>query len=296
MSEHVERHYVSPEFFRSRALESEEEREQVVPLLETKSSLARPVLAWARVAFLTHLAVDPSAGDPRTRDAWSVCAEVAESLFAMSETPVRETVERVIGGRARSLPGAEGASFADAENWLTAFFLARTRRDAERLEFLCRIPVDRIRRAESVGGFVFDEYVYSWIHALQDHTLDRSTLSQNLLRAFELSDPSENPDTDGDYLRDIVFPQLNVFLRAAQLDTEEFNRGLEKGLRGFRSYYTQSPERAKDLDGVLPLGLLAVSCMAFDLGGEHSGFKPQFRSDYLPDHILARTWERLDLR
>lgn len=292
MDSFIERHYESPEVFQSRVLESEDEREKAIPLLEMKSSLAGPVLSTVRVAALTHLAVDPRAGSLHTWEAWLAYAEVAESLFAVSEAPVNETIERKIGKKVRSLTGVGVSGFSDAGNWLEAYFLARTCRDEEKLEFLSRIPVDTIRSAQVESGFDYDEYVYSWISALQDYTLDRSTLSRNLLRALELSDPRENPDTDSGYLNKIILPQINALLRAAELNTEEFNQGLDKGLRSFRSYYTESPERAKDLNGVLPLGLFAISCMAFDLGNEHAGFNPEFNTDYLPDHILMRIWER----
>lgn len=288
----IERHYEGSEEYRNKALSSRERRARLISLLELNSSVAGAVLGGVRVEAEMHLAIDPGAGELSTWEAWTAYAEVAEALFAMSQASQGAVVERVIDKETRSLVGTGVAEFAHAGNWLKAFFLARTCRDEQKLESLCNVSVEDLREAQVVAGIEFEEYIYYWVSTLQDFTLDRPSVKANLVRSFELSTPDGDLDPRKDSFDLLIVPQLNAFLRAAERNTEKFNEGIEQGLLRFRSYYTATQERSEELGGVVPLGLFAIACLAFDLSTLYPEFTPEFNSDYLPGNILNRTWER----
>jgi hypothetical protein len=292
MYDFIDRHYEGLEVHRDKVLQSKKKRARLVSLLELNPAAVGSVLVGAKIDAEVHLSIDPGATELGTWEAWTAYMEVAEAIFAITQTPKGRTTERVIDKKPRSLSGTGVEEFAHAGNWLTAFFLARTCRDEQRLEFLCNVSIEDLREAQVKSGVEFEEYVYYWISTLQDFTLDRSSVKSNLAKSFELSTPTGPSDPKREVLDLLILPQLNTFLRAAEGNTEKFNEGIEQGLRSFRSYYTATEERSKDIDGVVPMGLLSASCLAFDLSVENPEFQPEFNSDYLPERILNRFWER----
>ncbi|NKI44557.1 immunity 49 family protein [Streptomyces sp. LD120] len=52
-----------------------------------------------------------------------------------------------------------------------------------------------------------------------------------------------------------------------------------------KAYWTADEDRAKDPDGSLALAPLAMACLAYD-----GGIPLNVASDYLPRHLLQRSW------
>ncbi|MFV2195428.1 immunity 49 family protein [Nocardiopsis sp. LOL_012] len=236
------------------------------------------------------LALDPRAAQLETWQAWTTSMQVAHALFALSTAPEGTGVECVIDRRPRRLTATGPRYFTNAGHWTQAFFLALTCREEERWKELCRVPVDLLREAGESKGTRYNTYLYHWIAALQAFILHRPELVDELTAAMELSAPGRAEIGAAETLDKLVFPQMNTFLKFAQGDSDAFNDALADGLRLFRDYHTASEERAAKIDGAVPLGLLALACMAYDRSHFEPGFRLEVESGYLPKHIVERSW------
>ncbi|MFW6641423.1 immunity 49 family protein [Nocardiopsis algeriensis] len=266
-----------------------EKIEKQVSWLVNKPMMAGMSLDSIALEARVCLSVDPTAGEWLTWEAWTTWMQVAEAPFAMCSIEPGETVERMINQKRRTLryllPGPE----CDAGTWLTAFSLAVTCRDENRVMSLCQITPAFLREASEKHGGAYDEYIYPWIAALQDFILNRPTLGDNLYQAMDLSRPENASISDAESLNFLVFPVIESLYRLAQQDTGKFNEAMEQGTRLFRAYYTADEERSRDTNGAVPLQLFGIACMAYDLAQVVPGFNPDLESGYLPKHILERS-------
>ncbi|PDP89341.1 hypothetical protein CQJ94_02445 [Glycomyces fuscus] len=240
----------------------------------------------ARIA----LAMDPDASELVTWEAWTTWMQVSEAVFAMSTAPPDSTVERLINHRTRTLEAIPPRHTSDAGTWIDAFFLAITCRDEARVRSLCQIPVSFLKEAGERDGGGYDDYIYPWVAALQDFILNRPELGDNLYEAMRLSDPDHAEISSAENLNTFVFPPMNALYRLAEHDTEKFDEAMAQGIQLFHDYYTADEERTKDVMGAVPLFLLGVACLAYDTNQLAPDFNPDFSSDYLPKHILQRSW------
>lgn len=286
----ISRHDASKEGYRRYLEGSEEDRRLQVSRIERKSSYIDFAFQNLKLEANFRLAMDPQAMDVLTWDSWTTYMQIAEVLFAVSAAPPGSTVERLIAREVRSLDSVNPGTSINGENWLTAFFLSVTCRDNERSRSLCEVPVDLLRCAGEGQGRNQDDYVFPWISAIQDLVLGRPTLSDNLLAAMELSEPGRIRAGTAHQVDHLVFPQIHSLYRLSQQDAESLNEALGQGLLLFRDYFTRSEEREKSLEGVIPLGLLAIACMTRDMSQVRSGFDLTVRSEYLPEGILNETW------
>ncbi|WP_327245087.1 immunity 49 family protein [Streptomyces sp. NBC_01320] len=224
--------------------------------------------------------VDPEAAELETWEAVVSAMQVGSALFAVTGATAG-TVECRINREIRSLPAIGPRSFADAGNWLTAFWLAIVCRDQKRMTQLCQIPLDRLRSPEGE----YDEYIYHWVDALQTYWLQSPGLVEKLVAAIEGSYPEAVSVTPRDLLQGVLYPPINLFHRFARRDEEGFNQALVEALELHQAYWTADEDRAKDPDGRIALGPLAIACLA------HDGEIPlTVESAYLPKHLLQRSW------
>lgn len=64
-----------------------------------------------------------------------------------------------------------------------------------------------------------------------------------------------------------------------------FNEALVQALQLHKEYWTANEERQETSDGDIPLDVLALTCLAHDAG------RPiDVESEYLPEHLLKRSW------
>ncbi|MFD6096005.1 immunity 49 family protein [Nocardiopsis flavescens] len=266
-----------------------EEIEEQVSWLVTAPSMAGMALDNIALEAQVCLAVDPRAAELLTWEAWTTWMQVAEAPFAMCVLEPGQTTERMINQKVRTLHHLPPGPECDAGTWLTAFFLAVTCRDEKRVASLCGITPEFLREASEARGGAFDDYVYPWIAAIQDFILNRPSLGDNLYRAMELSKPENTTISTPENLDRLVFPVMNAFYRLVEQDTAEFDGAMEQGIRLFRDFYTSDEERARHSDGTVPLRLLGLACMAYDLARIVPDFHPDLDSPYFPVHILERT-------
>ncbi|WP_141924000.1 immunity 49 family protein [Haloactinospora alba] len=237
-------------------------------------------------------ALDPTSRYVETWEAWVAAMQVSYALFASSVFEEGSTVTCRIDHENRTLPTTGPQYYTNASNWITAFYLATICREKERKQWLCRIPVELLRQAGQSEGTVYNEHIYHWIGALQAYTRgnEQSRLTDELTSAIKLSHPDRAQVGDAETLNKRVFPPMDLFRLFIQRKITEFNESLASALRMHKEYFTATEERAEDIDGVVALGPLAIACMAYDAGYWDPEFQLEVESEYMPKHLLERSW------
>ncbi|MFF9058385.1 immunity 49 family protein [Streptomyces sp. NPDC014882] len=224
---------------------------------------------------------DPTAEKLETWEAWVMAMQVGSALFASATAPEGSTVECMIGHEVRTIPAVGITHFVDAGTWLDAFWLAVVCRDQVRMTQLCQVPIETLR----ASGAVFEEYVYHWVDALQTYWLERPGLGDKLVAAFDGTDPDRLRFMDRETMLKVLYPPINLFYRFVGQDPVKFNEALVQALQLHKEYWTANEERQETSDGDVPLAILALTCLAHDAG------RPiEVESEYLPEHLLKRSW------
>lgn len=237
-------------------------------------------LGSATLHVHARAAVDPRAARLETWEAVVTAMQIYTAVFAVTGAS-EGAVERRIAHEVRTLSAIGPRPYADAGNWLTAFWLAVVCRDQKRLTELCEVSVDRLRSPDGA----YDEYVYHWVAALQAYWLRRPELVDELTAALQQSHPDIARGTPRDLLQNILYPPINVFYRFLRQDATGFNTALAEAVELHKAYWTADEDRTDDPSGMVALPLLAVACLAHD-----GGLPVEVTSDYLPQHLLERDW------
>ncbi|MEU9012595.1 immunity 49 family protein [Streptomyces sp. NPDC048479] len=248
--------------------------------LEESADMIDFAFSTAVMALRARCIVDPRAAAAETWEAAVKAMQLGSALFAVTSAS-EGTVECRIDRKMRILPAIGPRSFADAGNWLTAFWLAVVCREQQRMTQLCEIPLERLRSPEGQ----YDEYIYSWVDTLQTYWLRRPGLVEKLTAAFQASDPGVARVAPRDLLQGLLYPPINLFYHFVRKDEEGFSPALEEALKLHKAYWTLDEDREADLDGTIALGPLAIACLAHD-----GGIPIQIESEYLPKHLLQHGW------
>ena len=217
---------------------------------------------------------DPEADKVETWEACVTAMQIGHALFvaARATTP---TVECEVGHEKHVFRSGTGP-WADAGNWLTAFWLACVCRERQRTNDLCQVPVSLLREA---GGF--EEYMYAWVDALQAYWLRQPDLGDKLLAAVDATDPDVLRPASRSAVLNLMYPPMNLLTQLVRGDQDKFNTELAKTIEWHKDYWTRDEERARDSDGLIALGPLAIASLARD-----SGFTIDVDSPYLPKYLL----------
>ncbi|MFF1353328.1 immunity 49 family protein [Streptomyces sp. NPDC058297] len=227
-----------------------------------------------------HCAVDPRALALETWEATVNAMQVGSALFATSSR-IDGSVPCRINRDLLSIPATGAQPYSNAGDWLNAFWFAIVCRDQVRITQLCEIPVDLLR----ASGAAYDEYIYHWVGALQAYWLKRPGLVDELTSAIQNSYPDIARIADRGSLEKVLHQPINLFHQFLRKDDEGFNRALVEALEHHKQYWTETEEREESVKGFLALSLLAATCLAYD-----GGIPVEVESDYLPRHLLERSW------
>jgi len=83
----------------------------------------------------------------------------------------------------------------------------------------------------------------------------------------------------------VLYPPLNLFLQFLKRDQDQFNAALVQALQLHKEYWTADEDGRLSTDGDVALGPLAIACLAYDVG-----MTIEVESEYLPKHLLQRSW------
>ncbi|MGW7225130.1 immunity 49 family protein [Streptomyces cyaneofuscatus] len=248
--------------------------------LETTAVLIDSAFSSARLSLSARCVADPRASAIETWESTVNALQLGSALFAV--TGARDgSVECRINRKLRTIPATGPMSTADAGTWLSAFWLAVICRDQDRMTQLSEIPLERLRSPEGS----YDEYIYHWVDTLQSWWLRRPDLADKLIATIEASDPAVARIAPQDLLQAVLYPPINLFYHYVRNDRDGFTPALADALKLHKTYWTLNEDRAKDIDGSIALGPLAIACLAYD-----AEFPLDIESDYLPKHLLQRTW------
>ncbi|WP_371788231.1 immunity 49 family protein [Streptomyces griseoaurantiacus] len=248
--------------------------------LERSPASIDSMLGTAVLHVQARSIVDPRAARIETWEAVVTAMQVYSALFAVTGA-TEGTVQCRIDHEVRTLPAIGPRPYADAGNWLTAFWLTVVCRDQKRLTELSQIPLDRLRSEEGA----YDDYIYHWVAALQAYWSRRPGLVEELTAAMQQSHPDVATITPRDRLQQVLYPPINLFYRFLRQDAPGFNQALTEALELHKAYWTADEDRTGDPSGMMALAPLAVACLAHD-----GGIPIEVESDYLPKYLLERGW------
>ncbi|MGW7364313.1 immunity 49 family protein [Streptomyces sp. NPDC054841] len=234
------------------------------------------------VTVAARSAVDRRGSRLETWEAVVNTMQVGSALFRVTGAS-EGTVACRIHHEIRQLPAMGPRQFANAPNWLDAFWFAVICRDQKRMTELCEVPPDVLR----ASGAVHDEYLYHWVTTLQAYWSERpGDMVEALTQAFQQSHPDVARTAPRDWLQQISYPPINLFYRFIKRDHEGFNAALVEALEMHKGYWSQE-DRAGDVSGLWAIGPLAIACLAYD--GDFP-IDIDAVADQLPIHLLKRSW------
>jgi hypothetical protein len=224
--------------------------------------------------------LDPTANKVESWEATVLAMQTANAIFEVANAGEGE-VRLLLGEQTVTVPAGSTGDIAHAGNWVTAYYLAVICREQDRLKMLAETPIDLLR----ASGADFDEYIYAWIDTLQTYWQEGPDIGAKLQRAIELTDP-EAAEVSADLMLKVLYPPINLFYRFLENQREEFNDALAQALELNKEYW-DTPDEGRNYmpNGTLPLGPLAMTCFAYD-----AEFPIEVESDYLPKHLVQRTW------
>lgn len=165
--------------------------------------------------------IDPQAAAVETWEAAVSAMQLGSAMFAVTAA-TEGLVECRIDHEVRHIPAAGPQAYADAGNWLTAFWSAVVCREQKRMTQLCEIPLDRLRSPDGA----YDEYVYCWVDTLQTYWLRRPGLVEKLIATLEASHPEAISVAPRDLVQLVLYPPINLLHRFVRQDEEGFNEAL----------------------------------------------------------------------
>jgi hypothetical protein len=226
--------------------------------------------------------LDPDAELFETWEAWVTAMQLGSARFAMATAPEGSVVTYRIKEKEWHLPATGPRPHANADAWITAFYLALICRESERLNELAQVPVSLLRES----GATFDEYIYSWVETLQRYWLGQDGVSEHLVAAVDGTGPESAEYVDQALMSLVLYPPIILFYRYLRGDHAQFTEALVDAVKWHKSYWsTGGDDLAMDSNGYVALGPLAIACLARD-----HGFPIEVDSEYLPKALLNFAW------
>lgn len=102
---------------------------------------------------------------------------------------------------------------------------------------------------------------------------------------MDASDPDLLRPASRGAVLNLMYPPMNLLTQLVRGDQDRFNTELAKTIEWHKDYWTGDEERARDSDGLIALGPLAIACLARD-----SGFTIEVEIGYLPKYLLDGGW------
>lgn len=230
--------------------------------------------AFASALALGHArcAADPDVAEADSWDAWATAVQLGSALFTGAQPQECHLGEDLV----RQLPAIAAEPPADARAWLDAFYLAVVCRARDRIDRLCRVPLEALRRDDSV-----DEYVLHWIGTLQtygcQHPMD--DVVEGLLATIRTSAREVVTQAPGDFVDLIDYQPVALLHRLVTGEHDAFAEALAEALKNHADYWGDSAApRAR-----VALGPLAMASLAYD-----QGFPVAPKQPYLPTYLVNR--------
>ncbi|WP_276320559.1 immunity 49 family protein [Amycolatopsis suaedae] len=224
-------------------------------------------------------------GDPRAAwsETWYVfvrAMQASSAFFLAASKPEGEEIEFRYGEDTIRRPATGATRESHAANWLTAMYLNMIGRERQRIDLLAGVPIDLLRES----GPQYDEFLFSWVHALQVYWRGEDGLIDAVLEAMRGTEPERLQRFEAEPVLQLYYPPMELFYLLTQREDAKFNDSLATALELHKRYWTAEEERLRNPRGYVALGPLAMACLARD-----AGVTIEVESDYLPIHLLDGT-------
>ncbi|MFE3191649.1 immunity 49 family protein [Nocardia sp. NPDC059240] len=280
MKETIPHHGHSTNSDRRRA---EDLQSHLAALIESVEDIPESVGFAFGTALLTmqcNCWVDRDAKYFKTCESFATAMQLGAAMFAVSGSPSGELRESLIAGKVRSLPTIGANSFANVENWITAFYLAIVCRDQARMNELCRISSGSLRTSGAA-----DEFLYLWMDTLQKFWLQEDGLYAKLQQTIEASYAEVVEIASEGLLQTILYPPIHILHCLVFEGETQFNIALKDALELHKIYWTSDIDRLSDVAGSIALAPLAMACIAYDMN-----IPVNVESSYIPELVLNGNW------
>ncbi|MDI5965541.1 immunity 49 family protein [Streptantibioticus silvisoli] len=251
-----------------------------VDRLEQSPRMFQNELDTASLHLQARLSLNPSGSKIESWEAMVTAMQISSAMFAAAGETTG-VVECRIADRIRAIPATGPQYYTHPGTWITAFWYAVVCRDQQRMNQLCGFGLDELR----ASGATIDEFQYSWVDTLQTYWTERPGLVEKLTATLGGSHPDIAGVAPRDLLDQQLYPPINLFHRFVRGDHDGFNEALLEALELHKAYWTAEEDRERSVSGLLALGPLAITCLAYD-----AGFPIEVESPYLPKYFLNREW------
>ncbi|WP_232666969.1 immunity 49 family protein [Pseudonocardia sp. TRM90224] len=219
---------------------------------------------------------DPHAAAVETWHSVIVAMQSALAIFTLAERHAGEVEFDIRDQTVRAV--ATGPTLhSNAEIWLKAMWLAMICRDRRRINALAAVPTELL----NASGAEYDDYVDAWVKAFQTYWRQDGELGQAVLHAMRATEPSVLRFAGEEAVLRLHYPAIELFFLLSVREDAQFNESLARALDLHKRYWTATEQRCRNLNGFVAWPLLAISCLAVDLGVQVS-----VESDYLPKYLL----------
>lgn len=279
----VPRHEIDQEFA-SRQVEAITEKilEDDLPEVGRDTKGVKFLFTSAMMAMRYQCALDPTATKGPTWESVTLAMQAGSALFAAGLRSAG-TVEVRIHTSVVTVPATGPQSWTNVGYWLRALYLAMICREKERTDLLCSVTSDFLRASAMRGRA--DAYVYPWAESLRMFWHREPGHYDRLGEALRLADPEDPNVLDQEAMGLQYYPPLVLFNYLLTGEHDRFNDALFQALEWHRSYWTRTPERARDCDGYIALAPLAMTCLAHEMG-----VPVEVESEYIPQGLVDGGW------
>ncbi|NJO78629.1 MAG: immunity 49 family protein [Cyanobacteria bacterium RM1_2_2] len=177
-------------------------------------------------------------------------------------------------GQTYSYSHERSTAFISPIDWSKIFHLAIVLRNGHAIKFLSGISTDALREANVKE----DEVDYLYVDFLKGLFNKEVNIGELLIQVMDATDPERLPERRYDFILYIRVPELVLYRCFLSNKEAEFNQKLVEALELHKEFWTKTPEKSFDSDGLLSLPLLAVAALAF----HNKIFRLTAQSDYLP--------------
>jgi hypothetical protein len=277
----IERHDIDLDIAAEQAEELKEGIEYALSRVERSPRDLNRLLSFALMRARYLCASDPRVILGPTWEAFTLPMQAATAIFSALNAE-EQTVSCRVDIRVRNIPKVEPQYWTGAANWLMALWLAIICREKDRTDMLCATPVHLLRDSESS----YDDFVFLWVETLQMlWNRQEQGLFEKLVETIRATDPDTLRVAPAEMVLEILFPPMKLLGYLIQGEVENFNSALTESVELHKRYWTATAERAKDPDGYIAFGPLAMACLAHEYG-----MPVDVESPYIPDGLISGDW------
>ena len=272
----VARHAVDPQTAKSDVDLAVEYLPKFIGLVSTSIDAVGSVMTYALSEAANRAVADPQAAEVETWHSVVVAMQAGSAIFTLGGRRAGE-VEFDLRDQMVRAAATGPTMYSNAETWLKAMWLAMICRDRGRIDMLAAVPFELLNEF----GTEYDNYVHEWVRAFQTYWRQDGELGEAVLRAMRATDPAALRFAGEEAVLRLHYPAIELFFLLSTRDDARFNESLARALDLHKRYWTATEERSRNRNGFVAWPLLAMACLAVDLG-----VQIEVESDYLPKYLL----------